>query len=125
MIVSDDRIAPFVAKGVGVIINPPYTCVGIERSGEIVAGVVFNHFTGHDMHITVAGSGWTRGFFADVGAFVFGRQKCLRMTAVTAQPSVVKLAERLGGKVEGVMRDHFGEGKDGYLIGFMKNDWPY
>lgn len=125
MIVSDDRIARFVAKEVGCVINPPYTLMGIEQSGEIVAGVVFNHYTLHDIHFTAAGRGWTRGFFAEVGAYVFGTLKCLRMTAVTEQPKVIRLAEKLGGSVEGMMRDHFGKNRPGYIVGILKDDYPW
>lgn len=125
MIVSDERVAPFVAKACGVQINPPYTAAGIEHDGEIIGGVIFNHFTGSDVHLTVAGRGWTRGFLADVGDYVFGRLGCERMTFVTEQPRVVRLAERLGGKVEGLMRNHFGKDRPGYIVGVLKDDYPW
>lgn len=125
MIVSDGRVAPFVAKACNTRIIPPYTAVGIEQAGEIIGGVVFNHFTGADVHLTVAGRGWTKGFLADVGQYVFGKLGCERMTLVTEQPRVVRQAERLGGKVEGLMRNHFGKDRPGFIVGILKDDYPW
>jgi hypothetical protein len=125
MIVTDERVALFVSEHLGSTIIPPYTSIGVERGGEIVTGVVFNHFEAADIHMTVAGNCWTKGLLADIGEYVFGQLKCLRITAVTEQPHVVRLAERCGGQVEGLMRNHFGEGRDGYLVGFLKQDWKF
>ena len=125
MIVTDDRVAPFVARKTGTRLIPPYTAMGIEHGGEVIGGVVFNHFTGHDLHVTVAGCGWTRGFLAEVGQYVFGQLACLRMTVITEQPKVVRLAERLGGQIEGLMRNHFGAGRPAFVVGILKEDFPW
>lgn len=125
MIVTGDRVARFVGERVGSIIVPPFSAMGIERGGEIITGIVFNHFEQTDVHMTIAGHYWPRGFLADIGNYAFDQLKCLRMTAITEQPRVVRMAERLGGQVEGRMRNHFGEGRDGYLVGFLKQDWKY
>lgn len=125
MIATDDRVAVFVANQCGVVINPPYTLMGIEHKGEIIAGVVFNHFEQHDIHMTAAGRGWSKGFLADVGAYLFEQLKVLRVTVITEQPKVVRLTERLGGQVEGLMRNHFGNGRDAFVMGILKNDWKY
>lgn len=125
IVVTDDRVARFVEKVTETVIIPPYTCLGIDRYGEIVGGAVFNHFTGPDIHVSIAGQGWTKGFIADVGEYVFGQLKCLRITAITEQASVVKFAQRLGGEVEGLMRDHFGQGRDAFVVGILKSDWKF
>lgn len=122
---TDERVAKFVGERVNSIIAPPFTVMGIESQGEVIAGVVFNNFERYDVHATIAGRGWTRGFLADVGHYVFDQLKCVRLTVVTEQPKVVRLAERLGGQVEGLMRSHFGAGRDAYLIGILKQDWTY
>ena len=124
MIVTDQRVAQFAERVLGHPIIPPFTCMGIERDGEIIAAVVFNGFTGPDIHATVAGHGWTRGFLRAVGEYVFGQLGCLRISAVTEQSKVVALAERLGGRIEGRMPNLFGAGRDGVAIGFQKEDWP-
>lgn len=125
MIVTDDRVGRFVGERVGAIIFPPFTAMGIERGGEIIGGVVFNCFTGHDVEATVAGRGWSRGFFKAVGAYVFGQLRCVRMQFTTDQEPVARLAERLGGKREGVLRDKFGRGRDGIVIGVLEQEYRF
>lgn len=124
-IVTDGRVAKFVSEVVGKGFVPPFTCMGIERHGEVIAGVLFNVYEPPDVHVTVAGYGWTKGFLADVGAYVFGTLKCERMTAITEQPRIVRIAERLGGQVEGRLRHHFGVGRDGYVIGILASEYKY
>lgn len=123
--VNDERVAAFVSEALGTNFLPPYTCMGIEKDGEIIAGVVLNVFEGADVHMSVAGSGWTRGFLADFGNYVFEQLKCERVTAITEQPKVVRLAERLGGQVEGLMRNHFGAGRNGYIVGILKSEYRF
>lgn len=125
MIVTDERVALFVSDAVGQAFVPPYTCMGIERDGKITAGAIFNIFEGTDCHVSIAGSGWTRGFIEAVGAYVFGQLGYLRMTAITEQPEIVRFAERLGGEVEGCLRNHFGRGRPGFIVGILKEDWKF
>lgn len=125
MTVDDNRALAFVSERCGVSFLPPVTCMGIEKDGEIVAGVVFNFFESADVHVSVAGHGWTRGFLADVGHYVFTTLKSERMTALTEQSSVVRLAERLGGKVEGLLRNHYGKGRDAFVVGILKDEWKF
>lgn len=125
MIIAGEPVARFVSERLGFGLCPPYVAMGIERDGEIVAGALFNHFEGHDVHVTIAGSGWTTGFVEAVGNYVFHQLQCARMTAVTRDPKVIGYARRLGGEVEGRMRDHFGPGQDGIVLGILRRDWPY
>lgn len=125
MIVIDDRVARFVADTCGVGFCPPWTCMGIERAGKITAGVVFNVFEGGDVHVSVAGHGWTRGFLEAVGAYVYGTLRCERMTIVTASEDVAVLAVRFGGQREGVLRSHFGRGQDGIIVGILRDEWRF
>ena len=124
-IVDDERVPRFVGERVGSVICPPFTSMGIEKDGEIVAGVVFNHYEVTDIHVTIAGHGWTRGFLAEVGHYVFGALRCERITVITEQPEVVRITERLGGEIEGLMRNHFGQGRDGFVLGILKSDYRY
>lgn len=125
MIVTDERVARFVGSQVNRTIFPPFTAMGIERNGQVIGGVVFNCFTGHDVHVTVAGQGWTKGFLADVGQYVFGTLKCARMTIITEKPNVIRIAERLGGEIEGMMRDYFGKDRPAFLIGILKDEYRW
>lgn len=123
--VSDNRVVIFVAEQCNTLFYPPFTCLGVEKDGEVIGGVVFNCYEGADIHATVAGKGWTKGFLADVGHYVFDHLKCERITAVTEQIPVVRIAERLGGKIEGCLRSHFGKGRDGYVIGILRDEYRF
>jgi hypothetical protein len=125
LIVTDNRVAEFVGGRCGVDIVPPFTCAGTERNGEIINGVVFNVFTGYDVHVTVAGNGWSKEFIRAVGRYVFDQLGCVRMTVTTNQPLVVNIAQRMGGVVEGIQRDLYGRGENGTIIGILKDEWRF
>lgn len=122
---TDDRVARFVGAHINAIIYPPFTCMGIERDGQIIGGVVFNCFTGHDLEVTVAGTGWTRGFFKAVGEYVFRQLGCIRMQITTEQEAIARVSERMGGRREGVLRDKFGRGRDGIVIGVLEQEYRF
>ncbi len=125
MIITDERVARFVGDKLNTAFVPPWTAMGIARNDKVMAGVIFNVFEGADVHVSVAGRGFTKCFLAEVGRYVFDQLKCERMTIQTEHPSVVSIAERLGGKVEGLKRNHFGVGRDAYLVGILKSEWKF
>lgn len=125
MIVSGEHVARFVSDRLGFGLCPPYVAIGIERDGEVIAGCLFNHFEGADIHATVAGRGWTRAFLRAIGNYVFDQLGCERITAVTRCDEVARIAQRLGGQVEGRMRSHFGAGHDGIVLGILRDEWRY
>lgn len=126
-IVTDERVARYVAAHVNIMIVPPYTCLGVETNGQIVGGVVFNCFTGNDIEATVAFERqvYRRAFLKAVHEYVFTQLGCLRISITTEQPEVVRLAERLGAQIEGLKRNHFGVGRDAFLLGILKDDWIF
>lgn len=124
-IVADPRVAAFLGERLGKGFCPPYAAMGIEQDGEIIAGVMFNVFERPDVHATVAGHGWTREFLREVGGYVFGRLGYGRITAITESAEVAQIGERLGGKIEGVLRSHFGKGRDAFVIGILKDEYLY
>lgn len=125
MIVSGEPVARFVSERLGISLCPPYTAAGIERDGEIVAGCIFHCFEGPNVHATVAGKGWTREFLKAAGDYAFGQLGCLRVTFTTQDETVARLAERLGGKREGLLRDQFGEGRGGIVVGLLRSEYRY
>ena len=126
-LVTDDRVARFVAERCEAQIMPPFTQMGIERDGEIVAGVVFNNWSARDVDVSVAGDRgtFTRGFLRAVGRYVFEQAGCSRMSITTRHANVCDIARRLGAKVEGVKRDRHGPGQDAFMLGILKNDWAF
>lgn len=126
MIVTDERVARFVGEKVKRTIYPPYTSMGLEKNGKIVAGAVFNCWTGYDVEVTLAidGAGLAlRGFFREMGKYICGTLGCGRVTFTTEQDEVIELATRLGAQTEGRIRNHFGPGRDAILLGILKEDW--
>lgn len=125
MICSGEPVARFVSQWLGFGLCPPYTAMGLLRGDEIVAGVLFNQFEGADVHVTAAGTGWTRGFLQACGRYVFETLDCERVTVTTEHEGVAMLAERLGGVREGLMRNHFGRGRHGIIVGILRDEYRY
>lgn len=125
MIVSDNRVAKFVSERLGFTLCPPWTCLGIERDGVITGGVIFHCFEGHGVHVTVAGSGWTKAFMKAVGEYVYAQLGCLRMTITTESQVVAGIAEKCGGVREGVLRSHFGPDRHAIIIGILRDEYRY
>lgn len=125
MIATDERVARFVSGALGFWLCPPYTVMGIERDGTIVAGVIFHCFEGPAVHVTLAGSGWTRGFIEEVRRYVFDQLGCERITVTSEQSTVIAYALRLGGQIEGKLRNQFGRGRDGVIVGILRDEWRF
>lgn len=127
MIVTDQRVVQFVISKTGIEVCPPYTAMGIERDGKIVAGTIFSQFERQDVHVTVAGerNAFTRKYLKAVGNYVFSELGCIRLTIVSEQPKVIEIATRLGAHTEGRIRNHFGPGRDGILLGILKDEWAF
>ena len=125
MIVSDSRVAAFVSERIGCELVEPYTALGLEAGGRIVAGVVFNCWTGPDAQLTIAGErgALSRSFLRRVGDYLTRELGCIRATIETEQAHVARMAVRMGGKVEGVKRNLYGPGRDGTVIGILKEEW--
>lgn len=124
-IVADERVERFIAEGLQYSLTPPYTVIGLEKDGVIVGGVLLNVFEGEDVHFSAVGTGWTRDFMRAFGKYVFDTLGCIRCTAVAEEPEVIKLAQKMGGKIEGRMRNHFGVGRDGVIVGILKEEYRF
>lgn len=124
---TDIRVVQFVERVIGTTFIPPYTAMGVEIDGEITGGVVFNMFEGVDCHMSVACDKrpWAKGFLADMGDYLFSQLRLERVTVITEQERVVSIARRLGGQVEGVLRSHFGAGRDATIVGILRDEWRF
>ena len=127
MIITGGRVIEYVSSKIGRDIIPPCTAIGREKDGLIVAGVVFNIYTGPDIEITVASepNQITRGLLQACGRYVFDQLGCLRASITTEQHDVINLALRLGAQTEGLKRDAFGIGRNATILGILKEDWKF
>lgn len=121
----DDRVAKYVSEKISGKIIPPFTAIGFERDGRIIAGVVFNNKAARDIEVTVAGErgAFTQGFLRAVGHYVFTQLDCLRISITTRQYHVGEIAMRLGAQPEGVKRNYYGENDHAMLFGILRDDW--
>lgn len=127
MIVTGHEVARFAAVLLKAQIVPPYEAIGLEEDGEIVAAMVFNHWTGADIHVSVAArkGKLSRPLVEAAGAYVFGQMQCERATLITESKRVFKFGLRLGAADEGLCRNQFGRGRDGYRLAFHRDEWRY
>lgn len=103
------RIARFVSKLVGGSANfGDCAAIGIERNGEIIAGVIYNNWNGVNVHATIAGKDrtWlTREFLGFMFRYPFLQTGVERVTCCVEEANIdsQRLAERLGFKLEAVL----------------------
>lgn len=124
-VVRDARVAEFVGGEIGVVFSPPLTCLGVELNGKVVGGFVLNVYEGQDIHVSAAGKGATKGLLAELGHYVYTVLGCQRMTIITESPKVVRLAEKLGGQLEGMLRNHFAADRHAFVVGILKSEYRF
>src|SRR4051812_35230132 len=94
--ISDDRVAAFVSQRTGIsLAKGQYTQLGVLENDKLTAGIVFNHYTGCDITVTVAADHprtFTKTFLTRVGHYLFHELNCVRISVLTEQPNVVALA---------------------------------
>lgn len=126
MIVVDERVAAYVGERLGTRFCEPCTALGTEADGKIVAGIVFNCWTGPDIHLSIAAERTlSRALLKRTGQYLTEELGCIRATIVTEQTKVVRLCERMGGQIEGLLRNHYGPGRDAFVVGVLREDWIY
>ncbi len=112
-------------RATGISYAEPYECLGIEESGVLKGAILLNALMASDVNIHVVGCPWPEGIASEIGRYVFDRLKCERMTFVTEDPKVVRFAEGLGGRVEGLIRSKFGKSRDAFLVGIIKGEFKH
>lgn len=127
----DADITAWVAKQLGQ--NPddefgPCRAIGMELDGQIIGGVVYSHYREQtrDIQLSIAATSpkWaTRGTIAALLAYPFVTLQCNRATVVVRKRNrrSRKLAEGLGFRLEGTLRQGFLD-DDMLILGILREE---
>lgn len=126
---QDDRVADFVTSLVDDLeFFGNINTLGVEQNGELIAGVVFEGYTGSSISIHVAaleGKLWlSKEFLFRVFAYPFLQLECHRVTGLVRADNIKaqKLDEHLGFVREGIMRKGATDGTDYIIYGMLKEE---
>lgn len=129
-----DLVAAWVASKIKDMREPPqkdFEAVGVARDGRLIGGVIYVEYREvapgeHDIRMHCAGEpGWlNKATLRALFSYPFEQLKCVRVTGVVARANkrALDLNRRLGFKIEGCIRDGYGAGKDGLLMGMLKDE---
>ena len=125
----DEFVAQWVAQRVkGFSPNPgQYVAIGIADGQRLIAGAVYHDYTRNGIGMTLAADSprWaTKGNIAALLRYPFEQLNVRRITVSAERKNSRsrKLIEGVGFKLEGVLREGFGAGKDAILYGMLKKD---
>jgi RimJ/RimL family protein N-acetyltransferase len=126
---QDSKVLDFMEKHLpDCKFNGNENTLGVEQDGELIAGVVFEGYTGSSisMHVAaVEGKLWlSREFLFRSFAYPFLQLECNRVTGLVRvdNPKAQKLDEHLGFVREGVMRKGATDGTDYIIYGMLKEE---
>lgn len=126
---QEDRVVPWVGHRVNEDdFSENDVAIGMEEDGEIIAGVVYNWYTGPSICMHVAaepGKHWlTRQFLYAAFAYPFIQLNCNRVTGLVRVDNLKaqKLDEHLGFVREGILRKAADDKTDFILYGMLKEE---
>lgn len=123
-----ERIMQFVAERTDEKEYRDYTALGLERDGELVAGVLFTNYTRAAILMHVASDGsrsWmTPGFLCASFRYPFIQLGCRRVTGLVRADNTAaqRFDEHLGFRREGILREGTTDGCDLILYGMLKSE---
>lgn len=102
--------------------------IGFAHHDQLIAVVAFHDYRPPDVHFSVAATSprWaTRANLDALWRYAFEFLKCGRVTAVTNKSNkrARSILERVGFRLEGVMRHQRPNGEDGMLYGILKEEY--
>lgn len=125
---QDERVCKWVADKVSESDFLLARAIGLEEDGELIAGVVYENYTGKNitMHVAaVPGKRWlNREFLFRSFAYPFLQLGCNRVTGLVKEDNhdARKFDEHLGFKKEGLLRKACDDGSDLILYGMLKEE---
>ena len=103
--------------------------IAAVQGGKIIGAVAYQLYSPPNIFLSVAGEGkWlTPGNLAGWFWYPFEQLECTRCTALVHKKNKIsrRFVERLGFKVEGVLREAAEDGKDLIIYGLLKRDCPH
>lgn len=128
---NDDEVARLVAEMIpsirGVADFNDFTAIGLGQGDELIGGVIFNNYTGFDVHVSIAcrDHTWcTRKILTRLFQIVFHVWRCARLTAITGKKNkrTRRLLHGLGFKHEGVKRRGLDGKQDAMIYGMLYSE---
>jgi len=125
---EDERVVRWVGEQVNEDDFGKAVGIGLEEDGELIAGVVFNLYTGPSisMHVAaVPGKRWmTKEYLFRCFAYPFLQLKCRRITGLVRVDNLdaQRFDEHLGFKREGVLREACEDGTDMIVYGMLREE---
>ena len=124
---EDKRVREWVGAQIDEIYPEHATAIGLEQNGELIAGVVFDHFTGPSvsMHVAAIGKRWmTKDFLFRCFAYPFLQLQCRRVTGLVRVDNLdaQRFDEHLGFKREGLLRKAAKDGTDYIVYGMLREE---
>jgi RimJ/RimL family protein N-acetyltransferase len=124
---QDERVAKWVGDQIDEVYPTNATAIGLEENGELIAGVVFDLYTGPSisMHVAATGKRWmTKDFLWRCFAYPFLQLQCNRITGLVRADNLAaqKFDEHLGFKREGLLRKAAKDGTDYIVYGMLREE---
>ena len=120
----DSEVCKWVSGRIGAAIFPPFTAIGFEKGGALVAGVVFNDYIpGGNIEMTLASdAGVKRQIIRVIADYVFRQLGCKVLSIRTKKRNklVCDIAIRAGFKYATTIPDYFGN--DSAVLFRMRRD---
>lgn len=105
-----------------------YSAIGLEREGDLVAGIVYDYHTGPSVNASIASDGsrhWmTPEYLAAIFCYPFQQLGCNRITVFvrTDNKDSQRFVKHLGFKQEGLLRAACTDGTDAIVYGILKSE---
>lgn len=128
---QDEMVARWVAGRMPIFEfgSTPYTAIGLaNRSGALIAGVVYQNYTKTDIHMHAAalpGRRWlSRAFLGECFRYPFEQLRCVRVTGLVPgrNAEAQRFDEHLGFIREGRVRRILPDGDDLLIYGMLREE---
>ena len=124
-----ERIGRFVGLAIESKGWSPFTAIGLEKNGILIAGVVYDNYNGKNIfaHIAATGRHWlNKEFLWYMHHYPFMELKVSRVTGMVSEKNkdAIKFIEHLGGELESKLEKAHPDG-DLLIYRMFKKDCKY